>query len=140
MSSTAYRELMEITAVTAIPGKFDIGPHANALIRELQQVGRLDLPLCVIILAAAIIDVLADERVNYGLADDKQKAGLRLAIWTIEERSELEWLRLRRNRILHNDGLIDGVIGTKEDKIIQAKEADRAIKAILPVLAEKERY
>ena len=58
MASQASRDLQ---ALAAIPGKLEVGPHASALIDELVRAARAGHHLSVIILAAALVDILTHE-------------------------------------------------------------------------------
>ena len=96
MSSPASRDLQ---ALAAIPGKLEVGPHASALIDELVQAARAGHSLSVIILAAALVDILTHEGADafadiYDEEDGEEEgeAGLGLSMLRAGE------LRAMRNR------------------------------------------
>ena len=144
MSSPASRDLQ---ALAAIPGKLEVGPHASALIDELVQAARAGHSLSVIILAAALVDILTHEGADafadiYDEEDDEVEgeAGLGLSMLRAGERRALDQLRAMRNRILHYQGPSEGLSGHSSDKLYLEAQAEAAICAVLPLLELQETF
>ena len=142
MSTPASRDLQ---ALAAIPGKLEVGPHANALIDELVRAARAGHHLSVIILAAAVVDILTHEGAD-GFADiydevgAEEEEGLGLSMLRAGERRALDKLRAMRNRILHYQGPSEGLSGHSSDKLYLEAQAEAAIRALLPLLELQEIY
>ena len=144
MSSPASRDLQ---ALAAIPGKLEVGPHASALIDELVRAARAGHSLSVIILAAALVDILTHEGADafadiYDDADaeEEREDGLGLSMLRAGERRALDQLRAMRNRILHYQGPSEGLSGHSSDKLYLEARAEAAIRALLPLLELQETY
>ena len=142
MARPALRELL---ALLAIPGKLELGPHGTALLDELVMAARADHHLSVIILAAALVDIIAHEGAEMDFSDssfdDAPEQGYGLSMLRAGERRALDQLRAMRNRILHYQGMGEGLLGTQvADKSYLADQADAAITALLPVLELQESY
>ena len=144
MSSPASRDLQ---ALAAIPGKLEVGPHASALIDELVRAARAGHSLSVIILAAALVDILTHEGADafadiYDDADAEEEGeeGLGLSMLRAGERRALDQLRAMRNRILHYQGPSEGLSGHASDKLYLEAQAEAAIRALLPLLELQETY
>lgn len=143
MSSPASRDLQ---ALAAIPGKLAVGPHASALIDELVRAARADHHLSVIILAAAVVDILTHEGSDvfadiYDEVDaEEEEEGLGLSMLRAGERRALDQLRGMRNRILHYQGPSEGLSGHSSDKLYLEAQAEAAIRALLPLLELQETY
>ena len=144
MSSPASRDLQ---ALAAIPGKLEVGPHASALIDELVQAARAGHSLSVIILAAALVDILTHEGADafadiYDEEDGEEEgeAGLGLSMLRAGERRALDQLRAMRNRILHYQGPSEGLSGHSSDELYLEAQAEAAIRAVLPLLELQETY
>ena len=115
----------------------DVGPHAKALMREMNSAIKLGLPITVIILAATIADVVLNE----GQLDREQGDNALGMDWlTAAERRQLDWLRGLRNRVVHYEGFIAGMGAAAYDKEYLRKDADKALLAISPLLAGLEQF
>ena len=118
---------------------FDIGPHAKALMSELNLAIKSGLPIVVIILAATIADVLSREvRIEQGHQDNE--SGIGMDWLTAAERRQLDWLRGLRNRLVHYEGVIAGMGGTDSDHELLRKDANKALLAISPLLSGLEQF
>ena len=143
MASQASRDLQ---ALAAIPGKLEVGPHASALIDELVRAARAGHHLSVIILAAALVDILTHEAAD-GFADiyddvdgEEEEEGIGLSMLRAGERRALDQLRAMRNRILHYQGPSEGLSGHSSDPLYLQGQAEAAIRALLPLLELQEIY
>ena len=144
MASQASRDLQ---ALAAIPGKLEVGPHASALIDELVRAARAGHHLSVIILAAALVDILTHEGAD-GFADiyddvdgeEEEEEGIGLSMLRAGERRALDQLRAMRNRILHYQGPSEGLSGHSSDPLYLQGQAEAAIRALLPLLELQETY
>ena len=117
----------------------DIGPHAKALISEMNAAIKSGLPIVVIILAATIVDVLSNEdSIVRGYRDDA--SGICMDWLTASERRQLDWLRGLRNKLVHYEGVIAGMGGTDFDQELLRKDANRALLAISPLLSGLEQF
>mgnify|MGYP001326339071 CR=1 FL=1 len=117
----------------------DFGPHATALVCEMNAAIKSGLPIVVIILAATIVDVLSNEdNVVQGYQDNA--LGIGMDWLTAAERRQLDWLRGLRNRVVHYEGVIAGMGATAYDKEYLRKDADKALLAISPLLAGLEQF
>ena len=117
----------------------DIGPHAKALMSEMNSAIKSGLPIVVIILAATIADVLSNEgKVEQRGRDNAPGIGMD---WlTAAERRQLDWLRGLRNRLVHYEGVIAGMGGTDFDQELLRKDANKALLAISPLLSGLEQF
>ena len=146
MASQASRDL---EALAAIPGKLEVGPHASALIDELVRAARAGHHLSVIILAAALVDILTHEGAD-GFADiydyvdgeeeEEEEEGVGLSMLRAGERRALDRLRAMRNHILHYQGPSEGLSGHSSDPLYRQGQAEAAIRALLPLLELQEIY
>ena len=110
-----------------------LGPHAAALLAELRGAASGDLPLAVTVLAATLVDVVANEDAGpAGIIDgiDFAYAGNKAA---------LGWLRGRRNAVLHHEGPTDGLMGEAIAADWHRRDAARAVTALLDYLDELTR-
>jgi hypothetical protein len=105
-----------------------LGPHARLLFDEMRSAATIHpaAPATVIILAAAVIDVMLREPTGRPAAAD----GIDIA--EARDRSESFWLRERRNGIVHYEGGRGGLMGEDED--VLEKDAMRAIDALAAAL------
>ena len=105
-----------------------LGPHAAALLAELRGAASGGLPLAVTVLAATLVDVVANEDAGpAGIIDgiDFAYAGNKAA---------LGWLRGRRNAVLHHEGPTDGLMGEAIAADWHRRDAERAVAALLDYL------
>ena len=110
-----------------------LGPHAAALLSELRQAASGGMPLAVTVLAATLVDVVANEEAGpAGFIDgiDFAYAGNKAA---------LGWLRGRRNALLHHEGPTDGLIGEAVAADWHRRDAERAVAALLDYLDDLTR-
>ena len=108
----------------------DLGPHAQALWRDLCAAAAAGLPLAVVALAAALIDVVAHE--DAGPAGYLDGAAFSFA----GNKAALSWLRLRRNGILHHEQPTDGLMGEPDAARWLVADAERAVTTLLEYLAD----
>lgn len=108
----------------------DLGPHALALLAELKGAAAWGQSISVIILAAALVDVVQNE--------DAGPAGYLdgMAFAYAGNKKTLGWLRGRRNGILHHEGPVDGLMGEPDRVRWLANDADHAITALLDFLED----
>lgn len=132
--------LREFEALIAIPGKLDVGPHTKALIDEVVRCARAQHSLSVIVMAAALVDVLTHEGAEAIFEEAGEQEGFGLSMLRADERRALDRLRGMRNRILHYQGPSEGLSGHASDKDYLQAQAEAAIKAILPLLELQEMY
>ena len=132
--------LREFEALIAIPGKLDVGPHTKTLIDEVVRCARAQHYLSVIVMAAALVDVLTHEGAEADFDDAAEEEGFGLSMLRADERRALDRLRGMRNRILHYQGPSEGLSGHASDKDYLQAQAEAAIKAILPLLELQEMY
>ena len=110
-----------------------LGPHAAALLSELRQAASGGMPLAVTVLAATLVDVVANEEAGpAGFIDgiDFAYAGNKAA---------LGWLRGRRNALLHHEGPTDGLMGEAVAADWHRRDAERAVAALLDYLDDLKR-
>ena len=104
----------------------DLGPHAARLLAELLAAVDARQHATVIILAAAVLDVVLREPAGpAGYADGIDLAAAR-------DNAESYWLRERRNGIVHYEGGRGGLMGEADDPL--AGDATRAALALADAL------
>ena len=108
----------------------DLGPHAQALWRDLRAAAAAGLPLAVVALAAALIDVVTHE--DAGPAGYLDGATFSFA----GNKAALGWMRRRRNDILHHEQPTDGLMGETDAARWLLADAERAIATLLDYLAD----
>ena len=108
----------------------DLGPHAQALWRDLRGAAAAGLPLAVVALAAAIIDVVQHEAA--GPAGYLDGAAFSFA----GNKAALGWLRGRRNAFLHHEQPTDGLMDEAGAAGWLAADAERAISTLLDFLTD----
>ena len=106
----------------------DLGPHAQEIWRELRGAAVAGLPLAVVVLAAAIIDVVQHEEA--GLAGYLDGAAFNFA----GNKAALAWLRGRRNAVLHHEKPTDGLMDEAGATGWLTADAERAINTLLDYL------
>jgi hypothetical protein len=108
----------------------DLGPHAAALLAELQRAATVPLPLTIVTLAAALVDIVAHEQAGpSGYLDGA-------AFAYAGNKAALGWLRGRRNSILHHEAPSDGLMGEADAGQWQINDAERALSALLDYLED----
>ena len=108
----------------------DLGPHALALWRDFCGAAVAGLPLAVVALAAAIIDVVQHEEA--GPAGYLDGAAFSFA----GNKAALGWLRGRRNAVLHHEQPTDGLMDEVGVAAWQVADAERAISTLLDYLTD----
>ena len=112
----------------------NLGPHAAALLAELKRAVRAGMPLSALLLAATLVDVVANEEAGpAGIVDgiDFAYAGNKAA---------LGWLRGRRNELLHHEGPTDGLMGESVAEDWHWRDAGKAVIALLDYLEDLDGY
>ncbi len=135
--------LRQLHALHLSADRLDIGPHSRTLLDEVIKAGRAECWLSVIVLSAALVDVIAHEGAETDIAfdmDGEAEAGFGLSFLDRSERQALDRLRGFRNRILHHQGMTEGLGGTAQDKAFLADQAEASITALLPLLELQETY
>ena len=108
----------------------DLGPHAAAILAELHRASAVPLPLTIVTLAAALVDIVAYEAAGpSGYLDGA-------AFAYAGNKAALGWLRGRRNSILHHEAPSDGLMGESDAEQWQINDAERAINALLDYLED----
>ena len=108
----------------------DLGPHAQAIWRDLCGAAVNGLPLAVVALAAAMIDVAQHEEAGpAGYLDG-------LACRFAGNKAELGRLRGRRNVVVHHEQPTDGLMDEAGAAGSLAEDAERAINTLLDYLAD----
>ena len=108
----------------------DLGPHAQAIWRDLRGAAMAGLPLVVVVLAAAIIDVVQHE--ESGPAGYLDGTTFSFA----GNKAALVWLRSRRNAVLHHEQPTDGLMAEAEAAGWLVADAERAISTLLDYLTD----
>ena len=134
--SAASRMPILSPAAAARLAAFDaalLGPHAAVLLDELRRAAAGGMPLAATVLAATLVDVVANEEAGpAGYIDgvDFAYAGNKAA---------LGWLRGRRNALLHHEGPTDGLMGEAVAADWHRRDAERAVGALLDYLEDLTR-
>ena len=106
----------------------DLGPHATALYRELAGVASAGLPIATIVLAASIVDVVRHEEAGpAGFLDG-------VVFSYAGNKGNLNWLRGRRNHLVHYEGPSDGLMNEANAVGWLARDAERAVTTLLDFL------
>ena len=129
--------------ISVLSGQIPLGPHGRQLLAEIVTAGQHQCWLAVIVLSATLADVALYEESWSGsdlTTDDETHVGMGLDWLSRREREKLEWLRARRNRLVHYEGPVDGLLGQSDDSTIMARDADRAVSALLPLLDGLEQF
>ena len=103
-----------------------LGPHAGRLLSELLTAIETRQHATVIILAAAVLDVVLREPAGPAAEAD----GIDIA--AARDNSESYWLRERRNGLVHYEGGRGGMMGEADDPL--PVDADRAAHALADAL------
>ena len=129
--------------ISVLSGQIPLGPHGRQLLSEILTAGQHQSWLAVIILSATLADVALYEESWSGAdsqSDTEADYGMGLDWLSRREREKLDWLRGRRNRLVHYEGPVDGLLGQADDVAILARDADRAVSALLPLLDGLEQF
>ena len=107
-----------------------LGPHTQAIWRDLRGAALAGLPLAVVALAAAIIDVVQNEEA--GPAGYLDRAAFSFA----GNKAALGWLRGRRNAFLHHEQPTDGLMDEAGASDWLVADAEGAISTLLDYLTD----
>ena len=108
--------------------KYRLGPHAFMIVKELIDAFKNDNPLTTIILSATLIDVIKNENSEVF----QNLSGIQIN--TAFSSREANWLRQRRNEVIHHKGPTDGLLGNDDDYKKLSDDANKSIKIISNVL------
>ena len=123
---TGARQLRSLS----LGGKIALGPHAQTLFDDMLAAADNGLYATTIILAATIADVALHEG----------NEGCGLSFLTAPERKGLDWLRGRRNGLVHYEGVVEGMGGAEADYHSLASDADRALQSLTPLMETLEQF
>ena len=123
--------------------RLGLGPHAARLFQELQIAARHNLSASAIILSATIIDVMrhedmmfdieeGDEALSYGEIDAGGYDFLPYA-----DRKKLNDIRQLRNRLVHYEGVIEGMMAQKTDEGYLRQQAENAAAILMMILQDR---
>ncbi|MDA9765487.1 hypothetical protein N9D07_02370 [Alphaproteobacteria bacterium] len=129
---TGARQLRSLS----LGGKIALGPHAQTLFDDMLAAADNGLYATTIILAATIADVALHE----GDEGDEGDGGRGLSFLTAPERKGLDWLRGRRNGLVHYEGVVEGMGGAEADYHSLASDADRALQSLTPLMETLEQF
>ena len=124
-----YLSPQSLSRLSAFDASY-LGPHAQALWRDLYGAAMGGLPLAVLALAAAIIDVVQHEEA--GPAGYFDGAAFAFA----GNKAALGWLRRRRNAFLHHEHPTDGLMDEAGSAGWLVADAERAICTLLDYLSD----
>jgi len=112
-----------------------LGPHGQLICDEMRRAAEAGLSLCVVVLAATLADLAVQEQTGFAVSADQTGWPDRLGTGYLsaDEVRELDWLRRRRNQILHHDGG-DGPRPFGFDAAQLDADAARAGRALAPLL------
>ena len=100
-----------------------LNPHVKTLIEEYKIAHENKMWATLIILSLTIIDnILSDENCLEHIDG--------LYLNELKKSRDMNWLRSRRNKILHYEGPIEGFYGSKDSLRVLKLDADRANKVI----------
>ena len=108
--------------------KYRLGPHAFMIVKELIDAFKNDNPLTTIILSATLIDVIKNENSEVF----QNLSGIQIN--TAFSSREANWLRQRRNEVIHHKGPTDGLLGNDDDYKKLSNDANKSIKIISHLL------
>ena len=100
-----------------------INPHAETLLKEYKQAVNNDMWVTSIILSLTIIDNILSDDSNLDFIDG-------LDLNHFKNSKDLQWLRLRRNKVLHYEGPIEGFYGNNDSNNVLRIDALRADKIL----------
>ena len=100
-----------------------LNPHAETLLKEYKQAMNNDMWVTSIILSLTIIDNIFSDDSNLDFIDG-------LDLNHFKNSKDLQWLRLRRNKILHYEGPIEGFYGNNDSNNVLMIDALRADKIL----------
>ena len=100
-----------------------VNPHAETLLKEYKKAINNDMWVTSIILSLTIIDNIFSDDSNLDFIDG-------LDLNHFKNSKDLQWLRLRRNKILHYEGPIEGFYGNNDSNNVLRIDALRADKIL----------
>ena len=100
-----------------------VNPHAETLLKEYKKAINNDMWVTSIILSLTIIDNIFSDDSNLDFIDG-------LDLNHFKNSKDLQWLRLRRNKILHYEGPIEGFYGNNDSNNVLRIDALRADKVL----------
>ena len=100
-----------------------VNPHAETLLKEYKKAINNDMWVTSIILSLTIIDNIFSDDSNLDFIDG-------LDLNHFKNSKDLQWLRLRRNQILHYEGPIEGFYGNNDSNNVLRIDALRADKIL----------
>ena len=100
-----------------------VNPHAETLLKEYKKAINNDMWVTSIILSLTIIDNIFSDDSNLDFIDG-------LDLNHFKNSKDLQWLRLRRNKILHYEGPIEGFYGNNDSNNVLRIDALRANKIL----------
>ena len=100
-----------------------VNPHAETLLKEYKKAINNDMWVTSIILSLTIIDNIFSDDSNLDFIDG-------LDLNHFKNSKDLQWLRLRRNQILHYEGPIDWFYGNNDSNNVLRIDALRADKIL----------
>ena len=100
-----------------------VNPHAEILLKEYKQAINNDMWVTSIILSLTIIDNIFSDDSNLDFING-------LDLNHIKNSKDLQWLRLRRNKVLHYEGPIEGFYGNNDSNNVLRIDALRADKIL----------
>ena len=104
--------------------KYRLGPHAFLIVKELIAASKNDNSLTTIILSATLIDVIKNE--NSKIFQNLNGIEINTAFFSLEA----NWLRKRRNEVIHHEGPTDGLLGNDDDFKKLSEDAKKSIEII----------
>ena len=100
-----------------------INPHVETLLKEYKQAMNNDMWVTSIILSLTIIDNIFSDDSNLDFIDG-------LDLNHFKNSKDLQWLRLRRNKVLHYEGPVEGFYGNNDSNNVLRIDALRADKIL----------
>ena len=100
-----------------------LNPHAKTLLKEYKKAMNNDMWVTSIILSLTIIDNIFSDDSNLDFIDG-------LDLNHFKNSKDLQWLRLRRNKVLHYEGPIEGFYGNNDSNNVLRIDALRADKIL----------
>ena len=100
-----------------------VNPHAETLLKEYKKAINNDMWATSIILSLTIIDNIFSDDSNLDFIDG-------LDLNHFKNSKDLQWLRSRRNKILHYEGPIEGFYGNNDSNNVLWTDALRADKIL----------
>ena len=112
-----------------------LGPHGQLICDEMRRAAEAGLSLCVVVLAATLADLAVQEQTGFAVSADQTGWPDRLGTGYLsaDEVRELDWLRRRRNQILHHDSPAEARPFALDAAQLEG-DAARAAHAIAPLL------